>query len=62
MNWIQKIIGLVAGQNSFLRNIFILLIITRLIFLEDSQLALILEIIGGLIVLVTNKAENNVDD
>ena len=61
MNWIQKIIGLVAGQNSFLRNIFILLIITRLIFLEDSQLALILEIIGGLIVLVSHNENKDSD-
>lgn len=50
MNWIQKIIGLVAGQNSFLRNIFILLIITRLIFLENNQLFLAIEILGSIII------------
>jgi len=54
MNWIQKIITLAVSQSSFLKNIFILLIITRLVFLEDSQLALILEIIGGLIVLISH--------
>ena len=50
MNWIQKIIGLVAGQNSFLRNIFILLIITRLIFLENNQLFLAIEVLGSIII------------
>ena len=61
MNWIQKIIGLAASQSSFLKNIFILIIITRLIFLEDSQLALILEIIGGLIVLVSHNENKDSD-
>lgn len=61
MNWIQKIIALTAGHSSFLKNIFILLIVTRLIFLEDSQLALILEIIGGLIVLITHQENKDQD-
>ena len=61
MNWIQRIIGLAASQSYFLKNIFILIIITRLIFLEDSQLALILEIIGGIIVLVTHHVDKDQD-
>lgn len=55
MNWIQKFITLASGSGSFFKTIFILIIVTRLIFLEDSQLALILEIIGSLIVLITHK-------
>ena len=61
MNWIQKFIALVSGQGSFLKTVFILVIVTRLIFLEDSQLALILEIIGGLIVLITHQENKDQD-
>lgn len=65
MNLINKIAAIVKSKDSFIINIMILLIITRLAFLETSQLALIAEIISGLIVLIYNAGvpeENNEEE
>lgn len=59
MKWLQKLLELFTTQNSFLKNIFILLVITRLMFLENNQLALIAEIIGGLVFLMAKEPNNN---
>lgn len=59
MKWIQKLLELFTTQSSFLKNIFILLVITRLMFLENNQLALIAEIIGGLVFLMAKEPNNN---
>lgn len=59
MKWLHKILELFTTQNSFLKNIFILLVITRLMFLENNQLALIAEIIGGLVFLMAKEPNNN---
>lgn len=59
MKWLQKILELFTTQSSFLKNIFILLVITRLMFLENNQLALIAEIIGGLVMLTVKEPNNN---
>lgn len=61
MKWLHKILELFTTQNSFLKNIFILLVITRLMFLENNQLALIAEIIGGLVFLMAKEPNNNQD-
>lgn len=61
MKWLQKLLELFTTQSFFLKNIFILLIITRLIFLENNQLALIAEIIGGLVFLMAKEPNNNQD-
>lgn len=61
MKWLQKLLELFTTQNSFLKNIFILLVITRLMFLENNQLALIAEIIGGLVFLMAKEPNNNQD-
>lgn len=58
MKWLHKILELFATQHSFLKNIFILLVITRLMFLENNQLALIAEIIGGLVFLMAKEPNN----
>lgn len=58
MKWLQKLLELFTTQSSFLKNIFILLVITRLMFLENNQLALIAEIIGGLVFLMTKEPNN----
>lgn len=55
MKWLQKLLELFTTQSSFLKNIFILLVITRLMFLENNQLALIAEIIGGLVMLTVKE-------
>jgi hypothetical protein len=51
----------ILGNLSRLRNIFILIILTRLLFLEPNQLALIAEIIGGVATIMTTLA-NDTDD
>ena len=61
MKWLHKILELFTIQSSFLKNIFILLVITRLMFLENNQLALIAEIIGGLVFLMAKEPNNNQD-
>lgn len=61
MKWLHKILELFTTQQSFLKNIFILLVITRLMFLENNQLALIAEIIGGLVFLMAKEPNNNQD-
>ena len=57
MKWLQKILELFTTQSSFLKNIFILLVITRLMFLENNQLALIAEIIGCLVFLMAKEPQ-----
>ena len=59
MKWLQKLLELFTTQSSFLKNIFILLVITRLMFLENNQLALIAEIIGSLVFLMAKEPNNN---
>ncbi len=59
MKWLHKILELFTTQSSFLKNIFILLVTTRLMFLENNQLALIAEIIGGLVFLMAKEPNNN---
>ncbi len=61
MKWLHKILELFTTQHSFLKNIFILLVITRLMFLENNQLALIAEIIGGLVFLMAKQPSDNSD-
>lgn len=61
MKWLHKILELFTTQSSFLKNIFILLVIARLMFLENNQLALIAEIIGGLVFLMAKEPNNNQD-
>jgi len=62
MKLLKKIYELLLKDHSFLKNIFILVIITRLIFLEENQMALIAEILGSIIVLTINKAGDDVED
>jgi len=59
MKRLQKLLELFTTQSSFLKNIFILLVITRLMFLENNQLALIAEIIGSLVFLMAKEPNNN---
>lgn len=50
----KRLIEIIASLNkhqSYLKNIIILLILSRLMFLEDNQLALIAEIIASLAVI-----------
>lgn len=55
MKWLEKLLELFTTQSSFVKNLFILLVVTRLMFLENNQLALIAEIIGGLVMLTVKE-------
>lgn len=55
MKWLEKLLELFTTQSSFIKNLFILLVVTRLMFLENNQLALIAEIIGGLVMLTVKE-------
>ena len=57
MQYLKLIKSMLLKEQSYLKNIFIILIITRLLFLEDNQLALLAEIIGGLVVIFTTSPE-----
>ncbi len=60
MKRLLKIFATIGQQQSFLKNIIILLILSRLMFLEDSQLALIAEIVASLAVIaIGHKGEDN---
>ena len=51
----------IMEYKKFLRNIFVLVILTRLLFLEPNQLALIAEIVGGVAVNMTKDPEDICD-
>lgn len=60
MKRLLEIFATIGQQQSFLKNIIILLILSRLMFLEDSQLALIAEIVASLAVIaIGHKGEDN---
>jgi hypothetical protein len=47
---------------SNLRNIFILIILTRLLFLEDIPAAAFIEVLGGIILLATTPLQEECND
>jgi|TARA_R110000744_G_scaffold94223_3_gene181952 hypothetical protein len=53
MKYLKLILSTLLKEQSYLRSVFVVIILTRLMFLEDNQLALIAEIIGGLVVIFT---------
>lgn len=58
----KRLIEIIASLNkhqSYLKNIVILLILSRLMFLEDNQLALIAEILASLAVIAVGKNGDN---
>ena len=54
---LKKLISCLITEQSYIKDIFILVIVTRLLFLEDNQLALLAEVIGGLLVIYNNSSE-----
>jgi hypothetical protein len=49
-------------NKSFIKNVFILLILTRLVCLEENQLILIAEILGSIVMLMTDNGPKLPDD
>jgi hypothetical protein len=54
-----EVFATLGKHQSYLKNIIILLILSRLMFLEDNQLALIAEIIASLAVIAVGKGGDN---
>jgi len=50
----KKFFNLLATNASFIKNIFILIILARLLFIETDNLILIAEIVGALCVMMTD--------
>lgn len=58
MKYFNKLLK-IFGNLSRLRNIFILVILSRLVFLEPNQLALIAEIVGSIVMLMATSPEDS---
>lgn len=61
MNHFEKILKII-NHLAKLKNILVLVILTRLFFLEHNQLALIAEIIGSLVVLLNPLIQSDLID
>lgn len=59
---LSKLFMLNSVNKSFIKNVFILLILTRLVCLEENQLILIAEILGSIVMLMTDNGPKLPDD
>lgn len=59
---LSKLFMLISVNKSFIKNVFILLILTRLVCLEENQLILIAEILGSIVMLMTDNGPKLPDD
>jgi len=59
---LSKLFMLISGNKPFIKNVFILLILTRLVCLEENQLILIAEILGSIVMLMTDNGPKLPDD
>lgn len=59
---INKLLSLLSQERNYIKDIFIVIVITRLMFLEDNSLALLAEIVGGLVIIFTSSAEKNIEE
>ena len=53
MKLIKKLLELLQKEQGFIKNIFLIIFVTRLLFLEPNQLALIAEILVTLTVILS---------
>ena len=51
MKYLKKFLNIIDKERSYLKDLFIVVIITRLLFLEDNTIMLLAEIIGGLVLI-----------
>lgn len=58
MKRLLELFATIGSHQSFLKNIIILLILSRLMFLEDNQLALIAEIVASLAVIALGSTKS----
>jgi len=59
---INKLLSLLSQERNYIKDIFIVIVITRLMFLEDNSLALLAEIVSGLVVIFTSSAEKSIEE
>lgn len=57
MKRLIELFATIGKHQSFLKNIIILMILSRLMFLEDNQLALIAEIVASLAVIAVGSTK-----
>jgi hypothetical protein len=55
----KNFFNLIASNASFIKNIFILIILARLLFIETDNLILIAEIVGAVCVMMTDLCPNS---
>jgi hypothetical protein len=51
MKYLKKFLNIMDKERSYLKDLFIVVIITRLLFLEDNTIMLLAEIISGLVLI-----------
>ncbi len=54
----KNFFNIIASNSSFIKNIFILIILARLLFIETDNLILIAEIVGAVCVMMTDLCPN----
>lgn len=59
MKFLKKLYKLFSQNNSFIKNISFLIILTRLIFLENNQILMCFEIFSGIIILAIKQTDSN---
>ena len=62
MKYLRKLIDLLCKERGYIKDIFIIIVITRLIFLEDNTLVLLTEIVGGLVMIFSSSARYQIED
>jgi hypothetical protein len=62
MNLLKKLIDLIRKEHSYIKDLFIILIITRLMFLEDNTLILLAEIVGGLVLIFNPTSRKEISE
>jgi hypothetical protein len=51
MKYFKKFLNVLDKERSYLKDLFIVVIITRLLFLEDNTIMILAEIISGLVLI-----------
>ena len=62
MKYLRKLMDLLCKEQGYIKDILIIIVITRLIFLEDNTLVLLAEIVGGLVMIFSSAARYQIED
>jgi len=61
MKYLKKLLDTLRKDRSYIKDLFIIIVITRLMFLEDNTLALLAEIVGGLVLIFYTSENRDVE-